>query len=275
MNLRREPLLLCALLLACTSTPPATTPDENVETLPDFATAPAAAIDGRQTCLGQAAPAGAAGALELTGYVRTLADPDALQPVPAATVEAFLPDGTSLGSVGADVTKAGRISISVPVKATGFVGYGVVTQAGYLDWRLQSSLPKTNTDLDGWAFLTTQDEVNSRASTLGLTPSAGSGILVGAVHDCDGFGVSNAVITLSVAGQNVFYIEGFDVAADRTFTSSAGRFVVANLPPGTVTVKAFGRIKVGGPLTLLSSAQVTILAGAMSAIDLAPRTGSQ
>ncbi len=270
---RLRPLpLLAALLAGCPSAAPPTTQDQLVETLPDPANAPVAIADGRLNCLGQAQPAATAGALELTGYVRTLADPDGLQPVPAATVEAFLPDGTSLGSTGADVTKRGRVSLSVPVQASGFAGYAVVQQAGYLDWRLQSSRPKTTTDLDGWAFLTTQTEVNSRAATLGITPAAGTGLLVGAVHDCDGFGVANAVVVVGTGTQAVDYVEGFDVAATRSYTSSTGRFAVANLPPGAITVKAFGRLKAGGPLTLLSAAQATVTVGAMTAVDLAPRT---
>ena len=275
MNLLPPCLLAALLLVGCISASTAGPPEENVETLPDPAGAPTGVVDGRLTCMGQPPPTGTAGALELTGYVRTLADPDGLQPVPTATVEAFMQDGTSLGTAGVDVTKRGRVSISVPVKASGFDGYAVVQQAGYLDWRLQSSRAKTSTDLDGWAFLATQAEIDSRATALGLSPTAGTGILVGAVHDCDGFGVSNAVVVLSTGSQTVHYVEGFDVTAARSYTSSTGRFVVANLPPAPVTVKAFGRLKAGGPLTLLSSAQVTILSGKMSAIDLAPRIGAQ
>ena len=271
---RLRPLLLVGVFLTgCPSAAPTTTPEENVETLTDPPGAPSDVADGRLNCLGQAATTGSAGALELTGYVRTLADPDGLQPVPAATVEAFTPDGTSLGSAGVDVTKRGRVSLSVPVKATGFDGYAVASYAGYLNWRLQSSRPKVTTDVDGWAFLATQAEIDARASAVGVTTAVGTGLLVGAVHDCDGFGVANAVVI--VGTQTVRYIEGFDVAASRNFTSSTGRFVVANVPPGAVTVKAFGRLKAGGPLTLLSSAQVTVTAGAMSAIDLAPRPAAQ
>ena len=270
-----SPLWIAFVVAACTTAEPSTTTEDPVETLADPAGAPTAIVDGRLNCLGQPGIAGSAGALELTGYVRTLADPDAKKPLPQATVEAFMQDGTSLATAGIDITKGGRVSLTVPVKASGFDGYAIARYPGYLDWRLQSSRVKTTTDFDGWAFLTTQAEVDSRATAIGLTPAAGSGLVVGAVHDCDGFGVANVVISLGGGTQVVRYIEGFDISPTRTFTSSTGRFAVANLAPGLLTVKAFGRLKAGGPLTLLSSAQVTIVAGAMTAIDLAPRTGSK
>lgn len=264
-------MVLSLGLMGCPSTTPAETTEPVAETLTDPVGAPTEIADGRLNCLGQAGTPGAAGALELTGYVRTLADPDGLQPVPAATVEAYTPNGTSLGTAGVDVTKRGRVSLSVPVKATGFEGYAVARYAGYLDWRLQSSHAKTNTDVDGWAFLATQAEIDKRATALGETATTGTGILVGSVHDCDGFGVANAVVVVGTGTETVRYVEGFDVVKTRSYTSNTGRFVVANLTPGVVTVKAFGRLKAGGPLTLLSSAQVNVTSGALSAIDLAPR----
>ena len=266
-------MLPVVLAYGCDGGPTAPTPTPSVETLAELPNAPTSTVDGRLTCMGKKPPAAAPGAMELTGYVRTLADPDAKQPVPPATVEAFLPDGTSLGSGGVDVTKGGRIAITVPIKAAGFEGYAVVSQTGYLDFRLQSSRAKTTTDLDGWAWLTTPGEIDSRAKALGFDVKAGTGILVGAVHDCDGFGMSNAVVVVGSGNHLVYYVEGFDISPARPYSSSTGRFVAANLDPGTVTVKAFGRVDAGGPLTLLSSAQVTVEAGRMSAIDLQPRTG--
>jgi len=268
------PWILAALLVSgCDGGPVAPKPTPAVETLAELPNAPTATVDGRLTCMGKKPPAATVGAMELTGYVRALADPDGNLPVPAATVEAFLPDGTSLGSGGVDVTKKGRIAISVPVQAAGFDGYAVVKHPGFLDFRLQSSRPKTTTDLDGWAWLTTAGEIDSRSKDLGFVAKAGTGILVGAVHDCDGFGVGNAVVVVGTGNHLVYYVEGFDISPSRPYSSATGRFVAANLPPGPITVKAFGRVDAGGPLSLLSSAQVTIEAGRMNAIDLQPRTG--
>lgn len=274
---RLHPWILLALALglsACDGGPTAPAAEPVVETLAELPNAPTEVVDGRMTCIGKGGVPGAAGALEVNGYVRTLADPEAKKEVPAAKVEVFLPDGTSIGTGFADSTKAGRVAISVPVKATGFEGYSVVSQGGFLDWRLSSSRPITTTDIAGWAWLSTQDEINSRAKALGFELKAGTGILVGAVHDCDGFGVANAVVVVGSSSSNlVYYMEGFDIAAARPYTSLTGRFVTANLPAGELTVKAFGRLKASGPLTLLSSAKVTIEAGRMTAIDLAPREG--
>ncbi len=261
-------------LAGCESNPEPSEPAIQVETLPEMAGAPTSVVDGRLTCLGKAPAAATAGALELTGYVRTLADPEAKLPPPAAKVGLFTADGTELASGFADAAKAGRVSISVPVKAQGFEGYALVQQQGFLDWRFQTSRPVTTTDLTGWAWLTTQGEVDTRAKALGFTLKASAGILVGAVHDCDSFGAANAVVVVGDAGGNpVYYVEGFDLVAVRPYTSTSGRFVAANLAPGTVQVKAFGRTKVGGPLELLSSARVVIEAGRITAVDLAPRTG--
>jgi len=245
-----------------------------VETLTaEPAGAPTAVIDGRQDCLGKNAPKPAApGAMELTGYVRTLADPSATKQPPPAKVTAFTKDGAQLGVSFADIEKSGRVSVSIPVKAEGFTGYALVAYTGFLDWRFQTSRAVTDTDLTAWAWLTTPDEAKSRATALGLTIDETKGILVGAIHDCDEWGVQNVVVTTS-SQDKVFYVEGFDLSKDRTFTSETGRFVFANVAPGTVKVKAFGRLKAGGPLTLLASIEAVVEAGKMTAVGLQPRDG--
>jgi hypothetical protein len=68
--------------------------------------------------------------------------------------------------------------------------------------------------------------------------------------------------------------EHFALDADRTFTSVSGRFAIANVAPGTVTVEAFGRRAVGEPLELLSRADVEVVADEITAIDMSPRLGA-
>ncbi len=241
---------------------------------PEPAGAPTEPQDGLMACLGTNYGAPLQGqSLELTGYVRTLADPEATSQTPAAKVTAYSNDGVELGSGFADPAKAGRVAFTVPVPPEGFTGYAVVQQEGYLDWRFRSSRAVTDTSLSGWAWLTTPDEAQQRAGALGITLDQGKGILVGAVHDCDGLGISNAVVTVDGSTEGVYYIEGFDISDSRTFTSPSGRFAVANLAPGPVTVEAWARLEQGGPLVLLSRVQATIEAGVMTAVDLQPRTG--
>ena len=277
-SLRRAALtaaLVLAALPACTGeddTKP-TTATAGETLTPEPGGAPTDAADGRLTCVGKNAPAPPEGtSLELTGYVRMLADPGAAAGAPpAAGVEVFTKSGTSLGSSFSDPAKAGRTSVTVPITSEGFTGYADVTLAGYLAYRFRTSRAVTDTAFSAWAWLTTQAEATQRATTLGITLQSGTGILVGAVHDCDGFGVANVVIQVAGKTDGVYYVEGFDLAKSRTYTTDTGRFVVPNLPTGTVTVKAFGRLRTGQPLELLSSITAEVTADAIAAVHLAPR----
>lgn len=274
-------LLLAALVTGCPSDGgDEPDPGPQAETLtPEPKWAPKLPDDkARLTCVGKNAPGKVVGtSLELTGYVRALGDPSAKQAAPEAQVEAFSASGTSLGKSFADVAKGkdGRVSVSVPVKAEGFTGYAMITHADYVDWRMQVSRPITDTVFTGWAFLATPAELTERGKKLGLEQSSDKGLIVGSVHDCDGFGVQFALVQIEGSIEGVLYVEGFDVvkADERTFTSETGRFVIPNVAPGEVTIKAFGRLTKGGPLTLLSKATVTSVAGKMTAITMQPRMG--
>ena len=249
---------------------------EPVETLtPEPAGAPSETVDGRWTCLGAEAGGPSGAAIELVGYVRTLSDPTASADPPAAELEAFTSSGTALDSAFSDPSKAGRVALSVPVTSKGFDGYTVTSITGYLDWRMHTSRPVTDTSQAGWAWMTTQAEADTQASNLSITLDAGKGILVGVVHDCDGFGAQFSVVEVQGDTGSVYYVEGFDVVSSRTYTSSTGRFALANVEPGTVTVKAFGRLESGGPLTLLSTATAGVEAGRMTAVAMEPRLVSK
>ena len=241
----------------------------------DFEGAPEEIADGRMTCLGDNAPEAPTGSvLQLTGYVRTLADPDGEGDTPAASVEAFSSGDVSLGTGFADASKAGRVTVSVPVTEDGFDGYVLVSHDGYLDWRFQTNLAVSDTHLSGWAWLTRPAERDALAEDLGVTLEADTGILVGAIHDCDAFGVASAVVTVDGDHAGVYYIEGFAPVTDRTWTSPAGRFVVPNLSPGSYEVKAWGRLAAGEELTLLSAIpDVVVDANRMTAVALQPRAG--
>ena len=237
---------------------------------------PEAIAGGRLSCIGRNAPADLDGShVELTGYIRLLSDPGADEGAPpAATVKVFDEAGDELGKGFGDPAKAGRASVSVPVPETGFAGHAVVSEAGYLDYRFETSRPVTDTSLSGWAWLTTPEEATERAAAANVTLDATRGILVGSVHDCDGFGVENAVVTVGGSSLGVKLIEGFDLAADRTFTTEAGRFAMGNLDPGPVVVEAYGRLKDGDDLVLLSSMEAVIEANKMTAVDLQPLVGA-
>lgn len=291
-----RPFRLIGLLLLAScgggeSAPDAAPP---VETLsPEPAGAPTATVQGEFTdlaCLGNNAPDPAqGGAVELTGYVRTFADPTAMETPPAAQVEAFSPSGQSLGSTSADASKDGRVALSVPVTEKGFDGYVVASQAGYLDYRFQSNLPVTAALADGYAWLVTQAEIDGLTS--GITLEPGKAIVVGGVHDCKVlFGIENVVVVVNGSTDNVYYLDGpdpascptnqscaspFAVADGATYTNETGRFAVVNLDPGTVTIKTFGRLTAGGALTLLSSIQTEVAANQINAVGLGPRISNE
>lgn len=275
MNRTAAVPLLCLMgLFACDGegTPETDAPIE-VETLePEPAGAPTDVVDGRTGCLDTyviGAPAGTA--LELTGYVRTLADPTATSEPPPATVEVFDASGSSLGEAFSDPTRTGRTSVSVPVASDGFTGYAEIEATGYLPERFSVSVPIADTAASAWVFLATSGERDQIAGDLGVATGDADAILVGSVHDCDGFGAGNVVVTLDRSADGVFYVEGFAPTAARTFTSSTGRFALGGLAPGSTRVEAWGRLEAGGPLSLLGAIDATLEAGVITAVSLEPR----
>ncbi len=274
--MRATVFLFAALLVAC---PPADDDDatDEVEVLdPEPAGAPAGVVDGRLTCLGDNAPPAPVGnAVELTGYVRALVDPTADEEPPVFEVEAFSPGGSSLGTSFSNPGNDGRAAVTVPIDEGGFDGYVVVSSDGYVDLRFQSSRATTTTDFSGWAWAATTEELDEAAEAIGLVLDPDLGVLIGAAHDCDAFGMENVVITVEGDADVAYYVEGFDVAADRSYSAISGRFAVPDVEPGDVVIKAFGRLESGGPLTLLSSIHTAVEVGGMTAVALEPRVALQ
>lgn len=233
--------------------------------------------DGRTTlgCLGRNEPDPPEGTnLLLVGWARTLADPaNDGEAQPSAQAEAFDETGASVGMAFSD-TGNGRVTITVPVRETGFLGSIQVQSDGFVDQRFRSSRPVTGTTAAAWTWLVTQAELDGMAADASVELEGGTGILVGSVHDCDVFGVANAVIRAGGSTEGVFFFDEFAVAPERTFTAESGRFAIPNVAPGVVTVEAFGRTRDGGPLELLSTAEVEVSAGMVSAVDLQPRVGA-
>jgi hypothetical protein len=267
-------LLPLAVLAGC----PNGDDDPNVPILePEPAGAPTALADGRLTCLGDNAPDPAVGpVLGLPGWVRTYADPTNSGGVqPAAQVEAFDENGLSIGAAFAD-TGNGRVSVTVPVRAEGFGGSVLVTATGFIPTRFFTSRPVTGTEAAGWAWLVTEAERDQLAVDAGVVLDPAQGIVVGAIHDCDVFGVGATVIRIGGATgstDGVVYFDAFAPVPGDTFTAASGRFARANVTPGPVTVEAFGRTEPGGPLELLGRADVNVAVGEITAVDLQPRVG--
>lgn len=269
--------LLAALLVGCPTGDDDDTTAEEVEILdPEPAGAPTGMVgpDARLTCLGDnAPPPPAGGAVELTGYARALDDPTAEEEPPEFEVEIFDGSGGSLQTTFSNPGNDGRVTVSVPITSDGWDGWAVASAAGYVDMRFQSSRPTTDTAFSGWSWSATQADLDASAMDLGVTLDSSRGVLVGASHDCDSFGMENVVITVGGDAEVAYYVEGFDAVDTRTYTSVNGRFAVPNVAAGSVVVKAFGRLEAGGPLTLLSSITTAVEAGGMTAVALEPRVG--
>ena len=251
-------------------------PPEEVPVLtPEPAGAPSALAQGRLTCLGNnEAPIPAGSNLTLPGWVRTFADRTNTSGVqPSARADVINPEGVSLGVAFSDSAN-GRVAVTVPIPMTGFTGHVLVTSDGFQDVNLYSSRPYATTGYAAWVFLLTQAELDTAATEAAETLDPSLGVLVGSVHDCDIFGIENAVVRVANDTAAVVYFDDFALAPERTFTDASGRFAVANVEPGSVTVEAFGRIEEGGPLLLLSRADITVVGGAMTAVDLQPRVGA-
>ena len=261
-------LALCAILSGC----PGPGPAAEVPILdPEPASAPTEIADGFLACLGNNAPMPATVTdLLLPGYTRALADPgNALGVQPAATLEAF--DATGSRGTAVATPLDGRVVLSVSVGPAGFDGWVRATADGLVPTSLYSSRAYTRNIVSGWVWMPTPAEMTDQATTAGVTLTPGQGTLVGAVHDCDVFGIANAVIRYGDRIDGVVYYEGFAPDPALTFTGASGRFAVANLAPGPITVEAFGRLEASGPLVLLSRAEVTIVADEITSVDLQPR----
>ena len=270
--------VLIAAAIGCEGCPPTDDDDtvvEDPEILdPEPPGAPTAMVDGRISCVGDnEPPEPSAASLELTGWVRTWADPEADGIPPSFQIEAFSPSGSSLGVAFTNPNPGqdGRVAVTVPVTDEGFVGWVMVSLDGYVPTRFHSSRPVTNTDFGGWVWAVTEADIQGIADDVGVTLEAGTGHLIGAVHDCDSFGMSNAVLVVDDSTEGVYFVEGWDPTDTRTFTAPSGRFALPNLAPGPVVVKAFGRLEQGGELTLLSRVDAVIEADVITQVALEPR----
>ena len=67
----------------------------------------------------------------------------------------------------------------------------------------------------------TDAELADLASDAGESIVAGTGVLIGAVHDCDVLGVANAVVRAGGSTDGVIYFDAFNPAPELTFTGAS------------------------------------------------------
>lgn len=277
----RNAVLLAATLGGCGPNPPV----EQVETLtPEPPGAPSALADGRLTCLGNnPSPPSSSNQVVLPGWIRYYTDPTAGKKVtPAARVEAFSTSGASLGVSFASKTD-GRVEVTVPIASNGWTGHVEATcdaactgtAQGLVEYDFWTNRVYTQPEVAGWAWMISHDDLTALAAKNMVTVDDSKAIAAIGVHDCDHFGIGNAVVEVNGSVSGGIYLEGFDVAPGKAYSAASGRVVFPNLPPGDAVVKAFARTVAGGPLTLLASITVKLKAGAITGIDLEPRNGTK
>ncbi len=263
--------VLCSPILGGCNGEPVDEPPPIIYLTPEPDVAPKGVADGRLSCVGNNKPPAATGnALELTAWVRRYSDPHAKEEQPAVEVTIYTDSGDELGSTFSDPGKAGRATVTVPVTSSGFDGYSVAKLDGYLDWRFKNSRRVTQVAMSGWTWLITSAEQDQLIAEIDKTVEKGKGMLVGAVHDCDGFGVGTALVVVDDETDGIYYFDEFTPVKDSTYTDQWGRFVVPNIKPGKVTIKAYGRLKSGGGLQLLSEVETEVVADIISAVALQP-----
>ncbi|MBI2893430.1 MAG: hypothetical protein HYY06_07745 [Deltaproteobacteria bacterium] len=237
----------------------------------------AGSVDFEISCLGDNSQPDPNGTnLTLPGWIRDWNDPTNDGGVqPEADAEAY-DEVSTLGTSSSDIGN-GRVAISVPVEETGFVGTVRVTADDYLEQHFRVSRPVTTTKTAGWMWLVRQSDVDAVAAEADIEVDPDRAIVVGAVHDCLGFGYSNAIIRWGDSTDGVLYFDGFTPAPERTFTAESGRFAIAGVPEGPLTVEAYGRLdgsgQSAGPLTLLGRIDIEVSTSYVSAIALEPRVG--
>jgi hypothetical protein len=128
---------------------------------------------------------------------------------------------------------------------------------------------------------------------VGVTRTPGTGVVAGAVRDCDRNGVAGTVATISsvssadgtapahVAGAQVYYFSDDDLPVKRNLreeTNANGLFVIVQIPPTTGAATYFLQIwgypqTVGGDMTLLSEFETVVVADSVIIVDMDPTEG--
>ena len=166
----------------------------------------------------------------------TTTDSFTLAPIGNASIAGELPGlGTPVFTIHSDAS--GKFSQS---QATGGLPLDInlaVSAGGYVDTYYYPGRPVTH-DITMPVQLLTP----AAATTLAMAASvkmvdATNGAMLFTVDDCNGAPVAGATITTSPAGK-VRYFNGVQPAPSATATDTAGVAMVAELPPGNVTLTA-------------------------------------
>jgi hypothetical protein len=218
---------------------------------------------GPLTCFGEPAPTTADPLVKITG---TTTDPQDLTVVPGVTVA--LQDAT-MGTISSTISDAnGRFSITLNTNGTPVTNVNLMASAfGRINTYYFPSRPFTHDfEITPGLQVISSSESSLLAEIAGFTFTPGDGQILLSVNDCIGGpqnGLSGATLTSSPPG-TVRYFMGIQPSPTLTATDPGGVAMMANLPPGKVTLTA-----TVGALTLPSHT-VTAVADAFTLTEIQP-----
>jgi hypothetical protein len=185
-------------------------------------------------CLGDTLPTTAPAGIAVTGQIRTFSQ----SPISGATVSAFRNSDTTAALATATSNTPGNYTLQLTTGGTPVDGYLRVTHSGQIDTYAYPSRPLTADFATNVTMITTA-ELALLGSAVGVTQTAGNGLIAVVVANCDGTPIAGATVTTSPAG-TVRYNSGAAPSPSATSTAADGVAYVLNVAAGNVTVQASG-----------------------------------
>ncbi|HXU74084.1 MAG TPA: hypothetical protein VN947_32420 [Polyangia bacterium] len=209
----------------------------------------------------------------------TVKDFEKSTPVMGATVEVYLsldhvnammPDATAAAPTDAD----GNTTIMVPPGS-----YRVIFRTVGAPNTIET-LEFNRVYNDGARVSVSQATKSEIPALLNLQPDDTKGVVAGSQRDCLEAELGGVTVSMMSTGgaydnsMNVFYFQDFGTsrvpALAQKWTSGDGAFAGLNVPPGNVTVTAFGKDGPSSPQFRLGTGLVPVRAGSITIVQLEP-----
>jgi hypothetical protein len=192
-------------------------------------------FDGPYSCLGAPPPTSADMLVTLQGLI---VNPSDLMPL--AGVSVTLQDRNMSTISGPSTTDAsGGFRFSLNTNGTPVDGvYLNAAASGRVTTYYAPARPVTeDLQIGGFAVLSTMQSQSLALGALGMPFATGSGAVLLTINDCNNKPLDGATLTSAPAGQ-IRYFQGIQPSMTATATDAGGVAMVANLPPGDVTLTA-------------------------------------
>jgi hypothetical protein len=208
----------------------------------------------------------------------TVTDFESHQVVPGATVEVFHDqDDANPFQTSMSDTDTGAIQFMLPAGTLRF-GYKITSDTALPTFLLNQKLmsPSEPEQTEEHIQSVSTSTANTLPALIGQTRIVGTGVVAGALRDCQNHEISGYVATMSSTPMTATLIDGaeayyFDDQLDlpvnhrrAQYASKDGLFMIIQVPTQTSAyVQMWGYLpgaQAGGPMTLLSELQVPVLA---------------